>query len=192
MTYPVQQRASSAWAHVVACLRTGLAAQITAINADLTTRAQAWRVPAIESGQILLRAQEPDLPQGLSYPQVRVVPGVALTRQDASGRSGLTGLGVSVACYLNDASLIGAQELASVSGDGSEELILLALADLATACAQTLQDPTTGVYSSSAGIVQIEASGVRAPQIHYVPASGYRASAMWCALEYRIILEETY
>lgn len=197
MTYPIAQRASTAWAHTLAALRSGLGAQITAINADLAARSQSWRVPEIgtiwtASAGIVLRAQEADLPTGIRYPQVSVVPGSLLGAQDASGRSGLTSLGVSVACYLDASSVIAAQTAAGITAACDEEALLLALADLATACAATLQDPTAGVYSASAGIVQITASGARAPQIHQVPAPGSRASALWCALEYRLTLEETY
>lgn len=197
MTYPIAQRASTAWAHTLAALRSGLGAQITAINADLAARSQSWRVPEIgtiwtASAGIVLRAQEADLPTGIRYPQVSVVPGSLLGAQDASGRSGLTSLGVSVACYLDAPSVLAAQTAAGITAACEEGALLLALADLATACAATLQDPTAGVYSASAGIVQITASGARAPQIHQVPAPGSRASALWCALEYRLTLEETY
>lgn len=202
MTYPIEQRPSAAWEHVRDTLRSGLAAQITAINDDLTTRSKSWRVPELggatpiwtTTAGILLRAQEPDLPSGLTYPQVRVVPGSLLSRQDTSGRGGLTSLGVSVAVYLDMQAVKRAQAAASITVGCDEEQLLLALADLASAVARTLRAPVGGVYDADSGIVQIEpnADAARAPQIHYVPAPDSRPSALWCGLEYRLTLEETY
>jgi len=200
VSYPIVQRPSEALYHARACLRAGLAAQLTAINADLTSRSRPWRVPVPDTASpiwtvaegVIVRLQEPDLPSGLTYPQVRLVHGSLVDQQDTSGRGGLGDTGLSVACYLDAVSVARANAVASVSGEITEELLAFALLDLADAVARTLRDPVSGLYDATSGIVQITADLTRAPQIHQVPAPGARASAAWCALEIRYTQESTY
>jgi hypothetical protein len=171
VSYPIAQRPSEALYHARACIRAGLAAQITAINADLTSRSRPWRVPVPDTAApiwtvaegVIVRLQEPDLPSGLTYPQVRLVHGSLVDRQDTSGRGGLGDTGLSVACYLDAVSVARANAVASLSGEITEELLAFALLDFADAVARTLRDPVSGLYDATSGIVQISADLTRAP-----------------------------
>lgn len=202
MSYPIRQRPSSVALLLRTRLRAGLEAVIDALNVDLVAAEAPYRLPPFgdtgdawgEAG-VVLRVQEGELPEGLTYPHVRVVPLDGSSRQDASSRSGLTLQAFAVACYIDAAALDAAANVDPshpVADAATEEEVLLAAMDLANACARVLRNPAAGVFSSTAGSVRIAVDAVSAPRVHYVPAAGVRASAAWCALRVQVEIEETY
>lgn len=173
---------------------------IDAINADLAAATAPYRLPPYgDAGDlwgddnVTVRLQEPEIPGGLAYPHVRVVPTDASSRQDASSRSGRTEQGLALAAYLDTASLDVAREVAAPTApEATEESLALAIMDLANAIARILRGPSGGIFSSDAGSVQIVVDRVQRPRIHQVPASDVRATAAWIVLEVRVAIEETY
>lgn len=202
MSYAIRQRPSVLVRHIRDVLRAGLEAQVDAINADLVADEAPYRLPPYgDSGDlwgdshVLVRAQGPELPEGLTYPHVRVVPQDTESRQDASSRSGITSLGLLVVCYLDTASLNASKAAAPalvLTDDATEQELVLALLDLANACARVLRDPASGALGGEAGGVRIAVDRASAPRLHQVPAPDYRASAALVALEVRVEQEETY
>lgn len=197
MTYQISQRPSVALTAIQSYLggAATLAAQIVLVNNDLRDRVQPYRVPDVDADQIKIRLQDAEIPSGLQYPEIRLVAGPQEASLDASSRGGLNVLGLTVAIYLDTKSIAdagAADPVEPISDEVTEEELVLALLDLATAVQLALRDPTAGVFSSTSGVVQIRADLARAPQIHYVPAPGYRSSAAWIALEFRLTLEQTY
>lgn len=202
MSYPIRQRPSSVALLLRDRLRDGLEAVVDALNADLADASAPYRLPPFGGtgdawgvDDVVLRVQEGELPDGLRYPHVRVVPLDGSSRQDASSRSGLTLQTFAVAAYIDAAAINaskGAVPASPVTQDATEQEVLLGAMDLANACARVLRDPAAGVFSSTAGSVRIAVDAIAAPRVHYVPASDVRASAVWCALRAQVEIEETY
>ena len=200
MSYPIRQRPATLALLVRTLIRGGLEAMIDAINADLAAATAPYRLPPYgDTGDlwgddnVTLRLQEPEIPGGLSYPHIRVVPMDASSRQDASSRSGRTEQSLAVAAFIDAAALDASREVAAPTAQAADEQALaLAAMDLANAVARILRAPSGGVFSSAAGSVQIVVDRVQRPRIHQVPASDVRAIAAWIALEIRVVIEETY
>lgn len=200
MSYPIRQRPSTLALLARTVIRAGMEAMIDAINADLAAATAPYRLPPYgDAGDlwgddnVVVRLQEPELPGGLTYPHVRVVPADSASRQDASSRSGRTEQGLAVAAFLDLASLDAVREVAAPTAPAAtEESLTLAVMDLANAIARLLRGPSNGIFSSDAGSVQIVVDRVQRPRIHQVPASDVRAAAAWIVLEVRVVIEETY
>ncbi len=200
MSYPIRQRPATLALLVRTLIRGGLEAMIDAINADLAAATAPYRLPPYgDTGDlwgddnVTLRLQEPEIPGGLSYPHIRVVPMDASSRQDASSRSGRTEQSLAVAAFIDAAALDASREVAAPTAQAADEQALaLAAMDLANAVGRILRAPSGGVFSSAAGSVQIVVDRVQRPRIHQVPASDVRAIAAWIVLEIRVVIEETY
>lgn len=200
MSHPIRQRPATLALLVRTLIRAGMEAMVDAINADLAAATAPYRLPPYGDtddlwgdDSVTLRLQEPEIPGGLSYPHIRVVPMDASSRQDASSRSGRTEQSIAVAAFIDTAALDASREVAAPTAPAADEQALaLAVMDFANAVARILRAPSGGVFSSTAGSVQIVVDRVQRPRIHQVPASDVRATAAWIVLEIRVVIEETY
>lgn len=187
MTLPVRNRPSALLRHILASLRAGVPALVTAVNADLAAEDARYNLPAFAdvAAQIGTYGQGEALPlPGLAYPLVRLTYQGGVVELLTGNRDGDQFVRVWLDCYCDLATLTA---LGAGTELGEADLIE-ATVDLAWVVRQALQDPSTGAATASCGVIHFAGLEELPVQLHQINTRTFKTTAAVIRLD--ILLQQ--
>ena len=149
----IRARTSPLLRRVRSALRSGLAAQLAAINTDLTAESAGYSLPSVASADIEIAAQGGVLPEVAARPMIRIWPTRAPEESAAIGDLTMAEVRVTASVFLRLGDLTISP--APSTSQEREGTLMCAALDMAEAVKRVMASPASIQTSTAEGIAII-------------------------------------